>query len=121
MAKNKEKRRYVRFGSPFCVELGHPDFQQRLSGVMKDISFSGSCVLVDTPNNLPAGHTVTLSMLFPDRALNVKAKIIWQKKISDKNKIGISFVNLPDYFKEDIYQSIFKYNRDEITSRWWEG
>lgn len=116
----KEKRKCGRFKVPFCVDCKHPDHQQDLSGVLKDVSMSGACVLIDSDLDLAADKSILLSLIFPDNALNVKAKIIWQQKVADKKKIGISFLNLPDSFRSDIYETVFKYHRDEITNKWWD-
>ncbi len=116
----KEKRRCGRFKVPFCVDCKHPDRQQSLSGALKDISMSGACVLIDSEHDLPADKSLNLSLIFPESALNVEAKIIWQQKVADKNKVGVSFLNLPDSFKSDIYDTVFKYHRDQITSKWWD-
>lgn len=120
MENFKEKRRCVRFKVPFCFDCKHPDYQQNLSGALKDISMSGACVLIDSNSNLPTDQSVLLSLIFPENVLNVKAKIIWQQKMIDKNKVGVSFLNLPDSFKDDIYDTVFKYHRDQITTRWWD-
>ncbi|MCF7874066.1 MAG: PilZ domain-containing protein [Candidatus Omnitrophica bacterium] len=120
MKNSKERRKCVRFEAPFCIDCKNPDNQQILSGAIKDISMSGACVLVDSDTDLPADKTVPLSLIFPETTLNVKAKIIWQKRIARKNKVGLVFSNLPDSFKNGIYDSIFKYHRDKITSKWWD-
>ncbi len=117
----KEKRKNVRFETPFCVECRHPSGEKQLPGAMKDISMSGACVLVDSQESLPQTEPISLSLLFPKVALNVKAQIMWQEKTADKNRIGVSFVSLPDRFKEDIYEQIFQYHRQAITSKWWES
>lgn len=120
MKSSQERRRCIRFKAPFCIDCKHPENQQSLSGAIKDISMSGACVLIDFDKDLPADKSILLSLIFPEATLDVKAQIIWQKKEADKNKIGVVFSNLPDHFKNDIYNSIFKYHRDEITSKWWD-
>ncbi|MCF7870139.1 MAG: PilZ domain-containing protein [Candidatus Omnitrophica bacterium] len=116
----QEERKYVRFKAPFCVDCKHPENQQNLSGAIKDISMSGACVLIDFDKDLPADKPILLSLIVPDITLNINAKVIWQKKVAEKNKVGVVFSNLPDHFKTDIYNSIFKYHRDVITSKWWD-
>lgn len=120
MENFKEKRKCTRFKVPFCVDCKHPDHQQDLSGALKDISFSGACVLIDSNQDLSTDKSVLLSLIFPENALSIEAKIIWQQKITDKNKVGLSFLNLPDSLKSDIYNTVFKYHRDQITSKWWD-
>ncbi|MFO8053373.1 MAG: PilZ domain-containing protein, partial [Candidatus Omnitrophota bacterium] len=112
MENSKERRKCVRFRAPFCIDCKHPDDQQNLSGAIRDISMSGACVLIDSDKDLPADKSIFLSLIFPETTLDIKAKIIWQKKVAEKNKIGVVFSNLPDHFKTDIYNSIFKYHRD---------
>ncbi len=119
MADLQERRKYIRFKTPFCVEYKHPDCERVLSGAMKDLSMGGVCVLVDTQDDLPTDKPTLLSLIFPETTLNVKAKIAWQRRSADKNKLGVYFVQLPDSFKNSIYESIFKYCPDEITSKWW--
>jgi c-di-GMP-binding flagellar brake protein YcgR len=120
MKSSQEKRKCVRFKAPFCIDCKHPENQQSLSGAIKDISMSGACVLIDSDKDLPADKSLSLSLIFPENVLSVEAKIIWQQKIAEKNKVGVSFLNLPDSFKSDIYNTVFKYHRNEITSKWWD-
>lgn len=120
MEKAEERRRSARFKTPFCIECKHPDYEQTFSGAIKDVSMTGACVLVDTQSDLPADKPTLLSLIFPDTTLNIQSKVVWQKKVSDKNKVGLTFTKMPDSFKNDIYESVFKYHRDQVTSRWWD-
>ncbi|MCF7871365.1 MAG: PilZ domain-containing protein [Candidatus Omnitrophica bacterium] len=120
MKEFEDKRRCIRYKAPFCFDCRYPGFREVLSGALKDISFQGACLLVDSQKDLSREEVASLSLIFPETTLDVKAKIVWQKKAGDKNKVGVSFLNLPDSFKDNIYNSVFKHYRKEITSKWWD-
>lgn len=115
-----EKRKHARFGGPFHVKLRHPDSKEIFSGVMENVSFEGGCIFLDTSDSLSVGQVVLLSVFLTRSTLNVDAKIVWQKKDSDKNRIGVAFINLPDSLKDEIYRSVFENNPKEITKKWWD-
>lgn len=116
----QEKRRFVRFEAPFCAECSQPDLEKDLSGVIKDISLSGACLLVDAESALAVDKPLYLSLIFPRTTLRVKTKLVWQKKAADKSKIGVIFNYPSDSLKDDIYEQILKYYPDKMTSRWWD-
>lgn len=119
MPEYTEKRRHIRFEAPFCVEFQQFESQNNLSGVIKDVGMGGACVVIDSQEPISSEKQVFLSLIFPEATLKVKANVIWQKKDFTKNKLGLSFVQPSDDFKNDIYQQMFRHSRDTLASKWW--
>jgi c-di-GMP-binding flagellar brake protein YcgR len=120
MKNFENKRSCARFKAPFCFDCRYPGSREILTGALGDISFKGACLLIDSQTDFSIEEALSLSLIFPEDTLDVKAKVVWQKKAGDKSKVGVSFLNLSDSFKDNIYDSVFKHHRSEITSKWWD-
>jgi c-di-GMP-binding flagellar brake protein YcgR len=48
-------------------------------------------------------------------------RIAWVAQKEREKEAGINFINLTDVHKEDIYNYIFRYYREELTNKWWEN
>jgi len=115
-----EKRRYVRFKTPFCVQCDWQDRFQGVSGVTRDISMKGASFLLDTELNIPPESILMFYFLLPQSTLKIRGKVAWIKDIGDKKGLGISFICIADHQKQEIYDCIIKYFPEEITQRWWQ-
>ena len=115
----QEKRKFIRFNAPFSIRYIDKETSQESKGVTKDINYVGTRILLDNPLEICPSRLGSLSILFPDKTINVFTKAMWEKDSSDKRELGCSFINIPDASKQVIYDSIFKYARREFTQRWW--
>ena len=116
----EERRKYVRFKSPFPIRYAHEASLQETSGVIQDISYGGARIRLDSSLDNLIPESISLFILFPEDTLKILGKIIWQKNYPDKKVLGLSFVNIPDNHKRIIYNRIFKYYKQEFTRRWWQ-
>ena len=114
-----ERRKGIRFKSPFCVCVQCFDKKspQEIPGVIKDISYSGARLRLDTPLPLSFTNPISLSILFPENTVEISGKVMWVNR--EKKETGVFFLNLSDIFKQAIYDNIFKYFRKQFTHRWW--
>ncbi len=118
--EKKERRKFIRFNAPFYIRYNDLGLSQEVSGVIKDISYGGARVLLDTSLDSLPSSLVSLFILILGSPLKISGKVIWVRNSGDKKEIGICFVNIPDSYKEDIYSCIFKYHRQELTYKWWQ-
>lgn len=116
----EEKRRFVRFRAPFCISFADKDSSHELPGVVRDISMGGVRILLDTPLDILPDILVSLYILLPRNTLKLLGRVVWARSRDGRKEIGVCFVHTPDSYKEDIYNNIFKYYREEITRRWWQ-
>ena len=114
-----ERRNGIRFESPFCtcIKCLDKESPEEIPGAIKDISYSGARLRLDTPLQLFPADLIALSIIFPDNTLEVSGKVVWVNR--EKKEVGVCFHNLSDYSKETIYDNIFKYFRKQFTQRWW--
>ena len=115
----EERRKFVRFNAPFCVHYSDKNIPQETPGVIKDISYGGARVIVDTLSRIDNASAADLSILFPKDTLKVSGLVVWVKESGSKKEIGICFQNIPSQYKDTIYNYIFKYFKEELTSKWW--
>lgn len=94
--------------------------RQEYWGVLRDVSMVGARVLLDASMDIPFGSQLSLSMILPDNTLRVSGKVVWTKDAGGRREIGMFFVNIPDSCKENLYNCIFKYYKNEIVRRWWQ-
>lgn len=120
MEERKERRKFVRFKAPFCIQYSNADSSREFSGVIKDISMGGTRVLLDTPLDVSPQSLASLAIFLPENTLKVSGEAVWARDFGEKKEIGVCFKNIPDAHKEDIYSHIFKYFREEITRKWWQ-
>ena len=120
MTGMEEKRRFVRFRAPFCVHFADKDAIQEIPSVVRDISMGGAKIMLDTNEQILSDSLATLHILLPEQTLKLLGRITWVKSHNSRKEIGITFINMPDHYKESIYNTIFRYYKQEITSRWWQ-
>ena len=114
----QEKRRFTRYQVPlhFRYENGSPtDYE----GYASDVSMSGAKIMVDKARDLYPELPIALYFNLPGKQLRIEAKVAWVVDHMDSKEVGIYFVKCPDAFKEDLYNHISTYYRDELTKRWW--
>ena len=116
----EERRKYIRFKSPFPIRYTHKESSEEASGVIQDISYGGARIMLDSQLESPPSEPVSLFILFPEDTLRILGKIIWQKTYPSKKELGLSFINIPDGHKRIIYNRIFKHFGKEFTRRWWQ-
>jgi len=115
-----ERRKLIRFKAPFYIKYSLIDSSQEFSSIAKDINMKGVRILLEKSLDLAPESFVSLYLLFPDKTLNICARVIWSKEYEDRKEAGIYFINMPDIYKEDIFDYIFKYYPQELTRRWWQ-
>lgn len=117
----QERRKYIRFKVPFCATYKVKDREEEISGVTRDLSYGGSRLLLDNSLDFSPDTLGVLRIVFPEETLNFSVRLIWLKKQADnKTEVGLCFVNLPDSYKESLFQHIFKYAPQEFSQRWWK-
>jgi c-di-GMP-binding flagellar brake protein YcgR len=116
----EEKRKFARFHTPIYLKYRMSDSSKEYAGIVKDISMGGLRVVVDKALDISLDNVLTLYLLIPDSTLKVSARVAWTKDFEDRKEVGASFVNIPDAYKENIYNYIFKYYRDEVSQKWWQ-
>lgn len=114
----KECRQYIRFNVPIKVttKLNNQD----IVGFTENISMGGAKVVFPQGEFVKDSH-LEYNMYLPNLPpLEIIAQIVWVDN-SHKNKIlGTKFVIFSDKHKEQIYNYIFNYCREEVISRWWQ-
>lgn len=116
-----EKRKLVRFNMPIQAKYRPVDSSEEFSVLTKDISMGGARIVIDKDIQIKDAQTASISFLLPDRTLSASAKVSWVKGYEDRVEVGISFVKIEAAHKEDIYNHIFKYHRQEVVGRWWQN
>ncbi|MFH1875810.1 MAG: PilZ domain-containing protein [Candidatus Omnitrophota bacterium] len=113
-------RKFVRFSAPVYLKVTTPDSPQSVSAIAKDVSLGGAKIIFDKAFMVERENMFSLFLLLPEKTLPIAGKVMWIKEYSDRKEVGMSFLNMPDAYKEDIYNHIFKYHRGEITKKWWQ-
>lgn len=117
---SKVERKFVRFNAPLYLKVSAPSEAEGFSAIAKDISMGGVKMVLDTSHWVAREDIFSLFLLLPDKTLPVTGKVVWVKDYGDRKEAGISFINIPPAYKEDIYNYIFKYHRTEMTQKWWQ-
>ena len=81
----------------------------------------GISIVLDKNTSLCADDFITLYLLIPQVTIKVMGRIAWVAQKEREKEAGINFINLTDVHKEDIYNYIFRYYREELTNKWWEN
>ncbi|UCC94905.1 MAG: PilZ domain-containing protein [Candidatus Omnitrophota bacterium] len=117
----QERRQFVRFRVPFYLKCSSSKDAEEISAMAKDVSMGGLKVVLDRALDVVPENAILLSFLLPSRTLRVSGKVVWTKSYEDRKEAGVCFINIPDDHKEDIYNYIFKYYREELTRHWWNN
>lgn len=80
---------------------------------------TGEVLRPDTPLNLKISLAEDLN------PVAAKGKVVWQVARQEGTPVsfdtGVSFEDIKDPDREEIYKYAYQYKRDEITNRWWQG
>jgi c-di-GMP-binding flagellar brake protein YcgR len=116
----KVERKFVRFNAPLYLKVTAPEATEGFSAIAKDISMGGIKMVIDASYDIAREDIFSVFLLLPDKTLPITGKVVWVKDYGDRKETGISFINIPPAYKDDIYNYIFKYHRSEITKKWWQ-
>lgn len=116
-----EKRGFVRFQVSFPLKFIQDKLPLAVKGVVKDISMNGlKVVLGRTLQFLSEDLSNFHLTLADDKVVELSGRVIWQKDYPDRREVGMRFADIPDNHKEDIYNYIFEYHRQELIQKWWQ-
>ena len=115
----EEKRKFARFDVNFPLKLDL-DYTYRQEGTVKDISMKGLRVAVHSSLNILYNNPIDFHLLFPDNILEVCGETVWHKDYEDRKEVGFRFVRILDSQKEEIYNYVSKYHKDNLVLRWWQ-
>lgn len=117
-----ERRRTPRFKAPIHIKYSLPNYsEEEFSALSEDISLGGVKVLLNKAVGTPLHSLVKLNLLLPNQTLSVQGELLWvHDKDSTDKEAGIAFLNIPDSYKEEIFNYIFKYHKEEIMRSWWK-
>jgi len=116
----EERRKTARFKSPFCIQYEPENAKEGFWGVIRDISYGGAKILIDSSYRVKPNSLASIFIFFPDQSLKATAKVMWTKDLGQKKEVGFCFVKLRDAYKQTIYNQVFKYFKAEITKKWWK-
>ena len=116
-----EKRGFMRFQVSFPLKFVQDKLSSAVKGVVKDISMKGLKVVLDKALQFLSEDLNNFQLILAnDKVLKLSGQIVWQKDYPDRRELGIRFAGIPDDHKEDIYNYIFKYHRQELIEKWWQ-
>lgn len=116
-----EKRGFLRFRVSFPFKFIREKLSSEVEGRVKDISMNGLKVVLDKALHFLVEDLTNFHLvLSDDKTLKISGEVMWQKDYLDRREVGIRFVQIPGGHKEDIYDYIFKYHRQELTQEWWQ-
>ncbi len=116
-----DKRKFVRFNAPLYVKYHLNDELRQAQAVAQNVSMGGAALALDKEVKIKANSTLQLYFLLPEKTLAVSGKVTWVKDSELSREVGISFTELPDACREELYRHIFKHHRHEIVDKWWQG
>jgi c-di-GMP-binding flagellar brake protein YcgR len=115
-----EKRKFVRFNASFLFRINSGS-SSLPAGFVTDISMGGLKVVFDAASGFKVGQIISFCLLLPNQTFELAGQIMWSSQRESKEELGISFIRLPDSYKEDIYNHISKYHRSQLTEKWWQA
>lgn len=115
-----EKRKFIRFKAPFCVNYTVEGSSEEFSGVIRDMSMGGVHLTLDTVSDLDHSRNVNLSIMFPEDPLKVSGKVVWSKDIGEMKDVGFCFNASTDSGRDQIHRYILNHFREQLTRGWWQ-
>ncbi|MCM8819840.1 MAG: PilZ domain-containing protein [Candidatus Omnitrophica bacterium] len=115
-----ERRRFVRFSAPFTVRLKVSEEAVDTPAIVENISFGGAKIFVSKSLQLSPSSYIKIFLLFSQVTLSINGRVVWVKEYDDKKELGVCFINMPDSYKEEIFNHVFKYYPSEISKKWWQ-
>jgi len=86
----------------------------------KDVSMGGVKILLDKSQKVLPSSLVCLYFLLPKETLKINGEIVWEKEYPDRKEAGMRFTQIPDSYKEDIFNYVSKYYPQELNRCWWK-
>lgn len=123
----QERRRYARWQLKGPVRIKQADVvEDEVQAKGADIGVGGLSFLSEIRHPPQTALELIIDVLDEDRYIFTKGKVVWQKdEIKDDGqrhvKTGTSFENLRDADRERIFNYVFKFCRDELVNKWWQG
>ncbi len=116
-----EKREFMRFRVSFPFGFNQNEIPSEIKATVKNISMNGLKVVLDKSLHFSGEDLTKFQLILPDnKTLDFSGEVVWQKDFLDRREVGIRFEYISDSHKEDIYNYIFKYHRQELTQKWWQ-
>ncbi len=115
-----ERRRYVRFKASILLKF-QSGFAAGAQGVVTDISMAGAQIALDKAVALAGDCIIHCNLLLPSQTLSFYGKTVWYRLGEDCARVGVYFAVIADSHKEDIYNYISKYFRQELVGKWWQA
>jgi len=114
----KEKRKSLRFraSSPFVFSQSD---RQGFKGIVKDISMGGLKVAIGKSFDILVGSLVSFCLFLSDRELKLSGRITWILEKNKKKEVGISFFDLPDKSRSQVYDYILRHHKEHLIGGWW--
>jgi c-di-GMP-binding flagellar brake protein YcgR len=116
----EDKRKFARFKAGLLLKFSSDESAYEFSGVVQDISMGGLSVTLDGAVIPLVNCRVNFYLLLPSQTFKISGEIAWVRSYDGKKDVGIRFVHIPDSYKEEIYNYISKYHRQELTQKWWQ-
>ena len=116
-----EKRKFIRFRVSFPFKFAQDEYFPKAKVTVKDINMKGLKVVLDKAFCSLIEKLTKFHLVLPgDNVLEASGEVIWERDYLDRREAGIRFVHIPDGCKENIYNYISKYHRQELTQEWWQ-
>lgn len=121
----KERRQFVRWNVAVAVRYKDPDRETTLVSKVKDISNGGLSIYL--PQRLDYDALLDMKVDMPESIgpIRVTGKVVWQEGSVDyeNNNIlaGVKFANISYSDRDKIYEYVCKFQREELTRRWWSS
>ncbi|MEW6008670.1 MAG: PilZ domain-containing protein [Candidatus Omnitrophota bacterium] len=123
----EDKRRHSRWqlASNLLVRESGTD-SEGFQAKTNDISIGGLCFL--SPRMIVHQTELDFVIDFPDEKNSIfaKGKVVWEKEkiLDDQQRVimtGVSFDILRDADKERIFNYAYKFCREDLAKKWWQG
>ncbi len=123
----EDKRRHSRWQLASNLQIKEPGAENEgFGGKLSDISIGGMCFL--SPRMIAPQTELDFVIDFPAEKSSIfaKGKVVWEKEkiLEDQQRVvktGVSFSVLPDGDKERIFNYAYKFCREDVARKWWEG
>ena len=116
----EEKRKFIRFKAPFCVQYMVDGENKECSGVIKDMSMGGVRLSLDNGSDVVSHVPANLSILFPDDSMNVAGEVVWSKDVGEMKEVGFCFALSSDSGRERVHKYILNHFKEQMTRGWWQ-
>lgn len=114
-----ERRGIPRYNISIKTEYARTNLEgERTLGCVNDISMKGLRLLAS--EEFKKNDLLDLFFYLPNKPLlETVGKVMWSRPGQDAFEAGLSFINIRDSVKEDIFEYVSKYFPQEIQKCWW--